>query len=318
MKKLSVVFLASGPFALPALHHVLGRADGELLVVSQPDRPAGRGKSERATAAAESVASKTELVKSPNVNAPAFIEGLRTRRFDLMLVCDFGQILKPALFELPPLGCFNLHGSILPAYRGAAPIQRALLAGELRTGVTLLRVNERCDAGPIVSTIETDIGPAENYGDLHGRLSDLAVRLLAPFLDQCVAGKLPPEHPQDESRATMAPKIKKEELHLDFSRPAAEIDRRVRAFAPKPGAYAMWKGRRFKILKAELERPPAPPPASGAPGRIEVAPDRRSLRVACAGKTCLRLMDLQPEGGRVQAAAEFVNGHPDLPGAVWV
>lgn len=305
--------MGSGSFGVPGLRHLMSREDIDLRVVTQPDRPAGRGQKERPTPVAEEVGGRAPLKKFRSVNDPAAVEEIRGAGMDVLLVCDFGQILKPAVLRLPSLGPFNLHGSILPAYRGAAPIQRALLDGAPVTGVTLLRVTERCDAGPIISKIETRVDPSENFGGLHARLSGLSVDLLTPFMDQCKSGRMPPEHPQDESRATMAPKIKKEELWIRFDRPAGDILRQIRAFSPSPGAYAMWNGKRVKFLKAAVE---ANSPSGAEAGTVGASLDRLSLTVTCAGSDCLRVEELQPEGSRVLSAREILNGYPGLIGAV--
>lgn len=316
MKKLTVVFMGSGSFGIPSLQHLLGRPDIDLRVVTQPDRPAGRGRHDRPTPVAEAVGSRAPLKKIQNVNDSAVVDDLRREGMDLLLVCDFGQILKLPLLALSRIGPFNLHGSILPAYRGAAPIQRALLDGVAVTGVTLLRVNERCDAGPIVSWAESPVGPDESFGVVHDRLSRMAVGLLEPFLGQCASGHLPEEHPQDESHATPAPKIKKDELHLQFDRPAEKVHRRIMAFSPTPGAYAVHSGARVKLLKSSVCRDAGRASAGAAqPGTVGVTPDRRCLTVSCAGSTFLEILEIQPEGGRVQTALEMLNGYPGILGA---
>ena len=318
MKKLNVVYMGSGPFGVPSLDHLLRRPDVRLTVVTQPDKPAGRGRSVRPTPVAAKVLPAVPLKKFQAVNDPAVIDELRTVGMDLLVVCDFGQILKPALLALPSVGPFNIHGSLLPAYRGAAPIQRAILNGAARTGVTFLRVNERCDAGPLVSQVETEVGAAENFGSLHERLSKLAVPLLETFLNQCVSGQMPTEHPQDDARATMAPKIKKEELHLMFDRPADDVLRRIRAFSPTPGSYALFNGHRIKVLEASVYRGDEHRTTRDEqPGLVRTSSDGRSLIAVCAGGgSSLALEKIQPEGGRVLTSGELMNGHPDIVGAV--
>lgn len=308
--------MGSGAFGIPSLLHLLSRADVDLGVVTQPNRPAGRGQSERPTPVAETVGTRAPLKKYRNVNDPAAVEELRNVAMDILIVCDFGQILKPPLLALPAIGPFNLHGSLLPAYRGAAPIQRALLDAVRQTGVTFLRVNERCDAGPIVSQTATNVDPLENFGAVHVRLSNMAVPLLKSFLDQCLKRRAPEEHPQDESKATPAPKIKKEELRIGFDRPADEILRRILAFSPAPGAYALYQEARLKFLKAK------PVSAEEWPGgtqkvqngTMHPSADCRMLIVSCARNTFLGVEEIQTEGGRPMPAKEFLNGRPDIAG----
>lgn len=315
--KLNVVFMGSGSFGIPLLRHLLSRADVDLTVVTQPDRPAGRGRATRPTPVADFMTSGAPVKKYPSVNTPEAIDEIRSLKMDLLIVSDFGQILKPPLLALPRLGPFNLHGSILPAYRGAAPIQRALLDGVRVTGVTLLWVNERCDAGPIVSTVETVVNPEENFGSLHDRLSNLAVGLLSPFLDQVADGWVPLKIPQDDARATMAPKIKKEELHVGFDAPADRVHNRIRAFAPSPGAYVIWRGTRLKLLKSRVWDPRGPRIGrTGAPGSVTVTADRRFLQIWCGDSTPILIEEVQPEGGRPMSSGEMINGHPDIVGAL--
>ncbi len=303
--------MGSGPFGLPSFRHLLSHPDVSLSVVSQPDRPSGRGKKMTPTPVAAVTPSGVPLLKFPSVNAPEALETLRKIGMDIMVVCDFGQILKQPVLDLPRLGPYNIHGSLLPAFRGAAPVQRAILDGAKSTGVTILRVELRCDAGPIVSQTETQIAPDENYGSLHERLSAMAVPLLEKFLDQIVAGRVPPSVPQDESRATMAPKIRKEESRLSFDQPAEEVLRRIRAFSPTPGAYALLKGRRVKVLDACR----ADSECRTAPGVIGRTPDGKWLTVSCAHGELIRIETIQPEGGREMSAREFLNGNPDAIGA---
>lgn len=296
----------------------MARKDMTLTVVTQPDRPAGRGRKMSPTPVAECAAEKVPVKKFGSVNDPRAIDEIGALKMDILIVCDFGQILKPVLLALPSVGPYNLHGSILPAYRGAAPIQRALLDGVSKTGVTLLRVNERCDAGAVVSSAETDVGPNETFGALHARLSKLGPPLLESFLNDCAAGRRPKEIPQDEIQATSAPKIKKEELHLDFARPAPEVHNRLRAFSPSPGAFALWKNTRIKFLKSSLIMSHEPLATSHDPsGTVGVTPDSRCLlTVLCGDSTWLQIEELQPEGGRVLTAREMMSGHPDLIGAL--
>lgn len=310
--------MGSGAFGIPSLLHLLSRADVDLGVVTQPNRPAGRGQNERPTPVAETVGTMAPLKKYKNVNDPAAVEDLRNMTMDILIVCDFGQILKPPLLALPAIGPFNLHGSLLPAYRGAAPIQRALLDAVRQTGVTFLRVNERCDAGPIVSQTATNVDPLENFGAVHERLSNMAVPLLKTFLDQCLKQRPPEVHPQDESKATPAPKIKKEELRLGFDRPADELLRRILAFSPAPGAYALYQETRLKFLKAKPVPAEEWPAGTGSAqnGTIQTSADRRMLIVSCARNTFLGVEEIQPEGSRTMTAKEFLNGHTDMRGRV--
>lgn len=303
--------MGSGEFGLPALDHLLTRDDVDLTVVTQPDRPAGRGRSLQATPVARKMTDgRAPLLKIARVNDAESLAQLQALEMDLLIVCDFGQILNPELLRLPRVGPFNLHGSVLPAYRGAAPVQRAILDGASSTGVTVIRMDEGCDTGPIVSMASTDVGADEDFGSLHARLSAMTVPLLADLLDLCAAGHPPQGRPQDHSKSTIAPKVRKEEQRLAFDRPATEVVRRIRAFAPSPGAYAMWKGTRIKFLHA---RPwPQTPPE---PGVVRLSSDGNTLLVGCASSTALVVERLQGEGGRPMGAREWINGRADFDGA---
>lgn len=313
MSKLKIVYMGSGSFGLPSFRHVLGRPDVDLTVVTQPDRPAGRGKKLHPTPIAAETPPHVPLKKYPSVNDPAVVEELRTIGMDILLVCDFGQILKQPVLDLARIGPYNIHGSALPAYRGAAPIRRAILDGARTTGVTILGVELKCDAGSIVVKVETEIGADENFGSLHDRLAQMAVPMICEFLDAVVDGRVPASVPQDESLATLAPKIKKEELHLSFDQPADAVLRRIRAFSPAPGAYALLGGEmRVKVLKARH----GPPSSVVTPaGTIGVTSDKKGVVVTCAGDRTIIADELQPEGSRSLSAREFLNGYSKAIGA---
>jgi len=220
---------------------------------------------------------------------------------DLMVVVAYGLILPPAVLALPRLGCVNLHASILPRWRGAAPIQRAILAGDTETGVTLMQMEAGLDTGPVLAEVRTLITAQETGGSLHDRLSQLAARLLAGHLDDLEAGRLTPVV-QDESLATYAEKLDKSEALLDWHRDAHQLERQVRAFNPWPVAQTLFRGEALRVWGATAIPLQA---ANVAPGTV-INAGKQGIDVAC-GTGCLRLLQIQLPGGRPLAAADFLN-----------
>jgi methionyl-tRNA formyltransferase len=304
-----IAFMGTPPFAavsLRALHH----AGHEIAAVyTQPSKPRGRGQAVRPSpvqALAESLGLSVRTpasMKTPEAAADVLALGV-----DAAVVVAYGQILPQAVLDAPRLGSFNLHGSLLPRWRGAAPIQRAILAGNLETGVQVMRMTPGLDEGPVLLTARTPIGPEDTFGTVHDRLADLGAGLLVQALDLLARGEAV-ETPQAEAGLTYAKKIRPEEARIDWSRPAPEVDRLIRGLSPAPGAWFEMdtpKGRlRVKALLSRLSAE-----AGGAPG--ELLDD--GLKVAC-GSGAVRLLTLQREGGRPQPAAEFLRGLPLPAGA---
>lgn len=244
--------MGSPDFAVPALR-ALAAANYPLVgVITQPDRPAGRGN--RLTPPPVKIAALElglEVFQPERLRAPQAMQRLREWNPDLIVVAAFGQILRPAVLTLPRFGCINIHASLLPRHRGAAPIQAAILAGDKETGITIMLMDEGIDTGPVLSQRSIEILPTDTGGSLFEKLSVLGSELLLETLPRCLNGEIQPQ-PQPAEGATYAPMLKKEDGLLDFSRPAAELERKIRAFSPWPGAFMPWQGGLLKIHRAHV------------------------------------------------------------------
>jgi methionyl-tRNA formyltransferase len=296
---LRVAFAGTPPFAATALEAILAAGHEVPLVLSQPDRPAGRGLKLTASAVAVLAAARRIPVAKPeSLRNAAALEPLRSARPDVLVVAAYGLILPRAVLELPRRGCLNIHASLLPRWRGAAPIQRAILAGDERTGVTIMQMDEGLDTGATLLEREVAIGPRETAGTLTATLAEAGAEAVVEAL--AVLDTLVPRA-QDASRATYAAKVSKSEARLDWTRPAQELDRQVRAFDPVPGCEATVGGETVKVWAAE--------PVSN--GRAEAGSILRAegseLVIAC-GTGALRLLTLQRAGGRKMAVADFLRG----------
>ena len=296
---IDIVFMGSPDFALPALRalaehfHVAG-------VITQPDRPAGRGR-QLTPPPVKILAQELELpvIQPKRLGEPEAMQQLRSWAPDLIVVAAFGQILRLELLDLPPHGCLNVHASLLPRWRGAAPIQAALLAGDEQTGVTILKMDPGVDTGPILSQRAGAIYPDDTTGSLAARLAQLGAELLVECLPAFLSGSLTPQ-PQDESQATYAPMLKKEDGQLDFHQPAEQLARQVRAFNPWPGAYTLWQGQRLKIHHAHAVAAPAP----GA-GQTCI---HAGLPAIATSQGLLVLDEVQPAGKKAMPGKVFLQG----------
>lgn len=298
-----IVFAGTSAFGVPSLRALLASAHQVVAVYTQPDRPAGRAHRLKPSPVKQLALSHGIQVFQPTTlrSAQALEEFARLRP-DLLVVAAYGLILPQELLEIPALGAINVHASLLPRWRGAAPIQRAILAGDRETGITIIQVVERLDAGPMLLQQAIPILPGETAGELHDRLAELGARCLLEVLPAIAAGTLEPRA-QDESQATYAAKLYKAEAHLDWSQPAWQLALAVRAFHPWPVAFARFGDSVLKIWRAEaLEQPVQDPP-----GTIICA--RKTLEVA-TGDGSLRLLEVQLPGGRPMAAQAFLNAHP--------
>lgn len=298
----SIAFAGTPEFAVPSLRAIVATGARVPLVLTQPDRPAGRGR--RLTPSPiKNLALELELP----VAQPATLRDsqalLREPRPDLMVVIAYGLLLPRALLEWPRRGCINLHASLLPRWRGAAPIQRAVLAGDADTGISVMQMDTGLDTGPVHLTRATPIGARETAGQLHDRLATLAADALCAALPGVLAGTSQPR-PQDPAVASVAPKILKAEAALDWTEPAAALERRVRAFNPWPVAETRFHGgARLRVFEAEV--------LNGAPGALPgtiVAAGRAGIDVA-TGDGVLRLTRVQPPSGRVMDAAAYLAAH---------
>jgi len=300
------IFAGTPAFAVPALQ-ALGAAGHELvLVLTQPDRPAGRGLARVGSAvklAAQALGA--EVYQPATLRDPGVQERLRAARPDVLVVAAYGLILPQAVLDLPRLGAVNVHASLLPRWRGAAPIQRAILAGDAATGVSIMQMDAGLDTGAVLLRAKTPIGADDTAGSVHDRLASLGATLLLEALRGLERGTLIAEAQSSEG-VTYAPKLEKAEARIDWSRPAREVDRQVRAFNPHPGAVASIRGTELKIWRAALSDD------AGAPGTI-LRVDATGVVVAC-GVGSLALLELQRPGGRRLAADDFRRGFPLAPG----
>lgn len=303
-RALRIVFMGTPAFACPALE-LLAAAGHELpLVVSQPDRARGRGQRLHRTPVAALADSLGIAVLQPQrPRGEAFLEQLHATQADAFVVVAYGHILRSEVLEMPPLGCINAHASILPRWRGAAPIQWAIFGGDTETGITTMRMDRGMDTGEMLLTKSLPIGPRENAGELHDRLAPLAAELLVATVAQLPALE---GRPQDDDSATLAPRIERADLVLDWSSSALHLDRRIRGLAPAPGARTWRGGKLLKILSAE-------PVAmdSGTPGEIFSAGGAFCLR---CGKGALRLLRVGPAGKAAMSAEAYFRGRPLVAG----
>lgn len=308
---LPIVFMGTAPLACPGLQALLRRSDLSVrAVVTQPDRPKGRElKPQPSPVKQLALASHLPVLQPERARDPGFIDSLAAFAPDVIVVIAYGQILPQRILDLPKFGGVNVHTSLLPKYRGAAPIQWAILDGEEETGVSIMKMTAGLDTGDVLSQRATKIGIDETAAQLHDRLAVLGAELLVETLPAYIAGAIVLQ-PQDPAAATYARKITKEDGRLDWHQPARALRNRIRAFTPWPGAYIELTGsarpRLLKIWRASIE------PAQGVPGTV-LAADRSGLLIAC-GKDALRLEELQLEGGRRMRADEFLAGHPIAPG----
>ena len=307
-----VIFMGTPRFAVPPLRHLVIEGYPVVAVYTRPDRPAGRGRSPLPPPVKVAALEAGLPVFQPaGLKEPAVIDQIADLKPDFIVVAAYGQILPPAVLEIPRLGCINIHPSLLPRYRGASPVPAAILAGDDFTGVSIMLMDVGLDTGPLLAQAQLSLSPADTAGSLTEKLSRLAARLLPEILTRRARGEIIPR-PQDDAKATFTRPIAKEEGELDWSRPALDISRRVRAFRPWPGAYTRWRGKRLEIMAAV----PLPSAAPGADGQV-VALDGDDVAVGInTGSGVLGVLELQLEGRRALPAAEFARGQRDFIGAV--
>jgi methionyl-tRNA formyltransferase len=305
---LKLGFAGTPQFSVAALDALLSSRHRVAAVFTQPDRPAGRGRVLHSSPVKQrALAAKLEVLQPASFKTPDAVAALDRLSLDALVVVAYGLILPTAALALPKLGCFNIHASLLPRWRGAAPIQRALLAGDSATGVTIMRMEAGLDTGPVLAAREIPIGDGETAGSLHERLSPLGADLMVATLDAIAADRAP-ERPQSQIGVTYAEKITKAEALIDWHEAAAAILRRVRAFNPWPIAETRMNGEQLRVWEAELV-PGMPATPAGAkdarsPGAV-VAASSIGIDVAC-GQGALRLLRLQLAGRKPLTAAEFL------------
>jgi methionyl-tRNA formyltransferase len=301
---LAVAFAGTPDFALPALDAVAASRHRIVVVYTQPDRPAGRGRKLAASPVKQHALALSLPVEQPrSLRDPDAQASVVRYAPDVMLVVAYGLLLPQSVLDTPRLGCLNIHGSLLPRWRGAAPVARAIEAGDTRTGVCIMQMDAGLDTGPVLRCQETAIGPRENAGELQSRLAVTGAALAVEALDAIAAGTVVAT-PQDESRATWARKLDKAEARLDWRKPALVLERRVRAFNPWPVAEAVFDGRQIRIFDAQAVAAKRAAP----PGTI-LSADASGI-VVMTGDQALALLRVQLPGRRAVSAAEFANARP--------
>ena len=302
MKPLRLVFMGTPAYGVPTLDALCASAHSIAAVYSQPPRAAGRGGRVRPAPVALRAEAAGIEVKTPPSLKPADVQAaFAAHEPDLAVTVAYGLILPPAVLAAPRLGCINAHASLLPRWRGAAPIQRAIMAGDEETGVTIMRMDEGLDTGPILAVDTVPIEPETTGGSLHDVLAELSARMIVDAVEELAQGTLA-ETPQPASGATYAAKMEKHEAAIDWRAPAAKIERTVRALSPAPGAWFTHEGERIKVLAATE----ASPVAAAPPGTVI----DDALTVACGDGTTLRALRLQRAGKAPMATDAFLRGRP--------
>jgi len=298
---LRVLFAGTPEFALPALQTLIESGCDVLAVLTQPDRPAGRGKQLRASPVKElALENGLRVLQPENLKDTGWQEKLTDLRPDLVVVVAYGLMIPDWLLNLPRHGCWNIHASLLPRWRGAAPIQRAIEAGDEQTGVCIMQIEPRLDTGPVHQCLATPIKPDDTAGSLHDRLAVLGAEALRNCLGMLAADTLPEPVAQDDDRAVYAAKLSKAEAQLDWNLPAAVLELKVRAFNPWPVAWCEVEGERLRIWKAEVEDDAL----DCEPGKLTTR--HRSLLVGAADKA-LKILELQRPGGQRMTAEQYLN-----------
>mgnify|MGYP000339066948 CR=1 FL=1 len=301
---LRLVFMGTSAFAVPSLKALAEGGHQVVLVVTQPDRPSGRGRNVVVEPPVKMLAVELGLpVFQPERIRDEFaVDKIRSLApLDAIVVAAFGQIVPQDILDIPRIGCVNVHGSLLPKYRGAAPIQRAIMAGETRTGVTTMLMDAGIDTGCILLQREVEIGDTETAGELEIRLADVGAGLLLETLRLMSVGEIKPAK-QDDSQASYAKSIKREEGRIDWRKSGRDIVNLIRAFSPKPGAFTVFRGREVKVWRAAV----LDESSSGEPGEI-VEICGQNIKVS-AGDCALAVLDVQPEGRKKMSGGDFARG----------
>lgn len=302
---LRLVFMGTPEFAVPSLQVLIDEVDEVVGVFTQPDQPSGRGMSLHAPPVKRlAEAHHIPVFQPQKLRAPEVLTCLQEWRPDLIVVVAYGRMLPHAILEFPPQGCINVHASLLPKYRGAAPIQWAIAQGENETGVTIMRISERMDAGDILLQRAIPIEKNDTGGSLHDKLAQLGAEALREALALLKRGQLPARR-QNEDEVTYAPMIKKEDGRIDWTQEASVIERRIRAFTPWPSAYSTFQGKLLKIFTAQVE--PHTPDIPASPGTVTEASSVHL--VVATGSGQLALQEVQLEGKKRMSIEEFLRGH---------
>ena len=304
-----VVFMGTPDFAVPPLRALLAAPGFDVIgVVTQPDRPAGRGNTiQQSPIKQAALATNIPVIQPQKLREPGAVEQLQAWQPELIVVAAFGQILRQQVLDLPRYGCINVHASLLPRWRGAAPIQAAIRAGDTQTGITIMKMDAGLDTGPMLSQRGIPILPTDTGSTLHDKLAELGGPLLIETLEKYLRAEITPQ-PQDESAQTYAPMLKKEEGAIDWTQPAEAIERQVRAFDPWPGTYTQWNGQTLKILSGTVVSN-----RDAAPGLVIRLPD--GMVGIGTGRGVYVPDRVQLAGRPVTPMSAFVNGHSTFVGS---
>lgn len=303
-----IVFMGTPDFAVPCLQKLI-ETQMVVGVVTQPDRPAGRGQQlHPPPVKVVAEAAGIPVYQPDSLRRPESTNPIREWQAEAIVVAAFGQILRQHLLDLPPLGCLNVHASLLPRWRGAAPIQQAILSGDEETGISLMKMEAGLDSGPVFVQQPISISQQETAGTLHDKLAVLGAEMLAIYLDEILSGRIP-STPQNDNLATYAPMIQKEQGQVDWQQDSRQIDRHIRAMSPWPGAFTYWQGKLLKLLAAR----PEADSVSGRPGLVTW--QQNEWFVQC-GSGRLQLLSVQLEGKRPSSSSDFGRGRPDFAGTL--
>ena len=313
---MKIVYLGSGQFGIECLNFLDKSSHSLQFIVTQPPHPAGRGRKQNPTPVARwANTNSVPFVETDDVNAPGVMERIADYKPDLIVVIAFGQKIGNELINLPPKGAINVHASLLPKYRGAAPINWAIIKGETKTGISIITLAEKMDAGQILAQSQTNIAPDETAGRLHDRLAQIAAPLLLSTIGQ-IANNTVTYTEQDHSEATLAPKLKKSDGYIDFNEPAQSLERTIRGFWPWPGASATYlskktnKSIRVNIAMAEAVETSNPTGVSA--GTLD-----ENLHIIC-GTNALKIKKIKPAGSPLMDFKDFVNGRQTQPGDLFI
>ena len=306
-----LLFMGTSPFALPALHKLAASPAHDILaVVTQPDRPSGRGgRLSTSPVKGAALAAGLPLLQPEKVRARDFAQTVRDMAPEVIVVAAFGQIIPQRVLDIPTLGCINVHGSLLPRWRGAAPMQYALMAGDAETGVTTMMMDAGLDTGDILLQAALPLTDIADLGELEPRLAEIGADLLMQTLDALARGDCP-RIVQDEASVTLSPSLPPDSGRLDWERPALDLHNLVRGVTPKPGAYTAWQGKRLKVWRAEVVD--AAESGAGAAGTIENVGAGGIL--VHTSKGALRLLEVQPESKGRMAADAWARGARAIAG----
>lgn len=305
---MKIIFIGTPEFGTIILEKLIKSGNKPFLVITAPDKPVGRK---------QLLTPPPVKIMAENYNIPVvqpdriknYAEEIKKMEPDLIILAAYGQIIPKEILDIPAYGCLNVHPSVLPKYRGASPIQYAILNGDEKTGVTIMRMVEKLDAGPIILQKEINISPKEAFKILHDKLAEIGAEMLIHILPKLSTGEVAFQ-PQDDTQATFTKILTKEDGKIDWHKPAVEIERQIRALAEWPGAYTSFKGKALKILEADMLNLSA----EGEAGRVFLTRDREVA--VKAGQNCLNLQKLQIEGGKPMSAKEFILGHADFIGTI--